>query len=121
MGRAAECCVFLCLTSFGSDTTPVTLCKLDAQDQLRREMAGGRGFRFMHEAAISFAPTYKFDKGDPAPLAYDSSEKQRVPAWCDRILFRGSELTRSSTQVRLQRLYRDHILQSMTQSVSEGL
>jgi hypothetical protein len=64
-------------------------------------MAEGKVFRFMHEAAIGFAPTYKFDKGDPAPLAYDSSEKQRVPAWCDRILFRGSELTRSSAQVTL--------------------
>jgi hypothetical protein len=72
---------------------------MDLQDQLRREMAASNVFRFMHEAAIAFAPTYKFDKGDPAPLAYDSSEKQRVPAWCDRILFRGSELTRSSAQV----------------------
>lgn len=42
---------------------------------------------------------HRFDKGDAAPLAYDSSEKQRVPAWCDRILFRGSELTRTSAQV----------------------
>ena len=69
------------------------------QDELHQEMAGGRVFRFLHEAPIAFAPTYKFDKGDAAPLAYDSSEKQRVPAWCDRILFRGSELTRSSAQV----------------------
>jgi hypothetical protein len=69
------------------------------QDELHQEMAGGRVFRFLHEAPVCFAPTYKFDKGDAAPLAYDSSEKQRVPAWCDRILFRGSELTRSSAQV----------------------
>ena len=69
------------------------------QDELHQEMGGGRVFRFLHEAPVGFAPTYKFDKGDAAPLAYDSSEKQRVPAWCDRILFRGSELTRSSAQV----------------------
>lgn len=77
----------------------IRLVSVCTQDELHQEMAGSRVFRFLHEAPIAFAPTYKFDKGDAAPLAYDSSEKQRVPAWCDRILFRGSELTRSSAQV----------------------
>jgi len=62
-------------------------------------MAAGRVFRHLHEAPIRFAPTYKFDKGEVSPHAYDSSEKQRVPAWCDRVLFRGTELTRHSSQV----------------------
>ncbi len=66
------------------------------QDQLQEQKRAGRIFRFMHEAPIAFAPTYKFDKGDPNRLAYDSSEKQRVPAWTDRILFRGSELARGA-------------------------
>ena len=65
-----------------------------SQDQLRQEMAAGRIFKYLHEAAIGFQPTYKFDKLEPDPLAYDSSEKQRVPAWTDRIFFRGSELSR---------------------------
>lgn len=59
-------------------------------------MAAGRIFRHLHEAPIGFQPTYKFDKNDPDPLAYDSSEKQRVPAWTDRIFFRGSELTKQN-------------------------
>ncbi len=61
-----------------------------ACDQLRREMAVGNVFRGLREGVIAFPPTYKFDKGVPSPAAYDSSEKRRVPAWCDRIFFRGS-------------------------------
>lgn len=67
-----------------------TLDPLLACDQLRREMLAGRVFRGLREGIISFPPTYKFDKGVPSPAAYDSSEKRRVPAWCDRIFFRGS-------------------------------
>ncbi|KAL4534362.1 hypothetical protein Ndes2437B_g03641 [Nannochloris sp. 'desiccata'] len=61
-----------------------------ACDQLRREMVAGNVFRGLREGNIAFPPTYKFDKGIPSPAAYDSSEKRRVPAWCDRIFYRGS-------------------------------
>ena len=60
------------------------------QDQLRGEMAAGRAFAGMAEAPITFRPTYKFDRHSLDPFGYDSSEKRRVPAWTDRILFRGS-------------------------------
>ncbi|KAH9309596.1 hypothetical protein KI387_037507, partial [Taxus chinensis] len=55
------------------------------KDQLREEMRAGRVFQGMREGQIVFPPTYKFDRGQQG---YDSSEKRRVPAWCDRILFR---------------------------------
>ena len=59
---------------------------LDA-DQLRREMFENPRFRLktFEEAPISFAPTYKYNK---LSNDWDSSEKKRAPAWCDRILWR---------------------------------
>lgn len=61
------------------------------QDQCRREMAAGRVFRGLREGGpLAFRPTYKFDKASANPFAYDTSEKRRIPAWCDRIFFRGS-------------------------------
>lgn len=54
-------------------------------------MAGGRVFRGLREGGpLAFRPTYKFDKASANPFAYDTSEKRRIPAWCDRIFFRGS-------------------------------
>ncbi|KAL2634417.1 hypothetical protein R1flu_005896 [Riccia fluitans] len=58
-----------------------------SSDQLRLEMANGRTFHGMREGPIKFPPTYKFDKGYHE---YDTSEKRRIPAWCDRVLFRDS-------------------------------
>ena len=67
------------------DLLPLLAC-----DQLRREMVAGRVFRGMKEGEITFPPTYKFDKGVESTVAYDTSDKRRTPAWCDRILYRGS-------------------------------
>ncbi|XP_047319211.1 type I inositol polyphosphate 5-phosphatase 12-like [Impatiens glandulifera] len=61
---------------------------LREKDQLRVEMAAGKVFQGMHEAHVTFPPTYKFEKGKPGLGGYDSGEKKRIPAWCDRILYR---------------------------------
>lgn len=62
-------------------------------DQLLKEIAQNPGFRLctFQEAPIRFAPTYKYD---PFTSNYDSSEKKRIPAWCDRILYKCRDPTR---------------------------
>ncbi|PLB36711.1 SacI domain and endonuclease/exonuclease/phosphatase family protein [Aspergillus candidus] len=66
--------------------------KLYNNDQLNLNMLKGRSFRFYTEGPIMFPPTYKFDIYSDN---YDTSEKSRIPAWCDRILWRGSGLSQS--------------------------
>lgn len=54
-------------------------------DQLRSELSSRASFENFKEQEINFAPTYKFDRGTDT---YDTSEKQRCPAWTDRILWK---------------------------------
>ncbi|KAF9546307.1 DNase I-like protein [Agrocybe pediades] len=63
------------------------LNSLLSHDQLQREIKFNRGCRLrgFSEGPLTFNPTYKYDKGTDE---YDTSEKRRSPAWCDRILWR---------------------------------
>ncbi|KAL6601217.1 hypothetical protein ACP70R_007103 [Stipagrostis hirtigluma subsp. patula] len=63
---------------------------LREKDQLRAEMKAGKVFQGMREGLIKFPPTYKFQKHQPGLGGYDSGEKKRIPAWCDRVLYRDS-------------------------------
>ena len=64
------------------------LQKLLDRDQLLASRRKNPGFRLraFTENPITFAPTYKYDVGTDV---YDTSEKKRSPAWCDRLLYRG--------------------------------
>ncbi|GMF21142.1 unnamed protein product [Phytophthora lilii] len=57
---------------------------LYANDQLQREMQAGNVFAHFREGQLHFRPTYKFDKRSDT---YDSSSKQRIPSWTDRVLY----------------------------------
>ena len=57
------------------------LAPLLEADQLRAAQRSGAAFSEYREGAIAFLPTYKYDMGS---AEYDTSEKRRIPAWCDR-------------------------------------
>jgi phosphatidylinositol-bisphosphatase len=62
--------------------------KLLEHDQLGECINSKKSFVGFSEGKIDFSPTYKFDIGTDN---YDSSEKKRVPSYCDRILWRSME------------------------------
>ncbi|KAJ9317402.1 hypothetical protein DTO271D3_2223 [Paecilomyces variotii] len=65
----------------------MTLSSLLPHDQLIAQQSQEKAFHEgWKEGEINFLPTYKYDIGSVA--MFDSSEKQRGPSWCDRILYR---------------------------------
>ncbi|XP_058054581.1 inositol polyphosphate 5-phosphatase OCRL [Anopheles bellator] len=71
-------------------------------DQLYLEKRRNRVFRDYKEGKILFGPTYKFNPGTDE---WDSSEKCRSPAWCDRVLWKGQriELLRYESVMQLRK------------------
>lgn len=60
--------------------------RLLGRDQLALQRGTGAAFDDYHEGPLTFPPTYKYDLFSDA---FDTSEKQRVPSWTDRVLYRG--------------------------------
>ncbi|XP_005088851.1 phosphatidylinositol polyphosphate 5-phosphatase type IV [Aplysia californica] len=54
-------------------------------DQLHKYMTEGKIFAGFQEGRINFHPTFKFDVNHDT---YDSSSKNRVPSYTDRVMFR---------------------------------
>ncbi|THH12240.1 hypothetical protein EW145_g127 [Phellinidium pouzarii] len=65
------------------------LDSLVAADQLKRAMDSRVAFVGYEEGPLLFQPTYKYDLHSER---YDTSEKARIPAWTDRVLYRGHDL-----------------------------
>lgn len=69
--------------------TGVFMRRLLQADQLIAERQRGAIFSAFNEAQITFKPSYKFDR---YTQQYDTSKKNRSPAWCDRIMFASNPL-----------------------------
>ncbi|XP_076163264.1 oculocerebrorenal syndrome of Lowe isoform X2 [Ptiloglossa arizonensis] len=76
-----------------------------ALDQLCQQRRLGRVLQGFQEAEITFKPTYKYDPGTDN---WDSSEKGRAPAWCDRVLWKGEAITSVDYRSHLELKISDH-------------
>ncbi|XP_073057760.1 type I inositol polyphosphate 5-phosphatase 8-like isoform X2 [Primulina eburnea] len=80
-------------------------------DQLQRELEHGGVFQGWKEGNIEFAPTYKYSSYNcnrySGGIPSRAGEKQRTPAWCDRILWYG-EGVRQLSYFRSESKFSDH-------------
>ncbi|KAF8407978.1 hypothetical protein HHK36_007118 [Tetracentron sinense] len=80
-------------------------------DQLRKEQVDGGVFQGWREGNIEFAPTYKYSSSNcnrySGGLPSKTGEKQRTPAWCDRILWYGKGVKQLS-YLRSESKFSDH-------------
>ncbi|CAI4230184.1 unnamed protein product [Auanema sp. JU1783] len=59
--------------------------RLFEYDQLKEQQSLNKCFvGFQEPEQLTFRPTYKYD---PGTCTWDTSEKARAPAWCDRVLY----------------------------------
>ncbi|MED6248639.1 Type II inositol 1,4,5-trisphosphate 5-phosphatase [Ataeniobius toweri] len=78
---------------------------LHSYDQLKRQIDEKAVFVGFKEGGIDFQPTYKYDTGSDK---WDTSEKCRIPAWCDRILWKGKNIQQEHYQSHMAVRSSDH-------------
>lgn len=74
-------------------------------DQLKSQHAANNVLSGFVEGPITFQPTYKYDPGTDN---WDSSEKARAPAWCDRIFWKSENIEQLCYQSHPKLKISDH-------------
>lgn len=69
------------------------------------EMSKQNCFKGYTEGKINFEPTYKYDVGTDT---YDTSEKRRAPAYCDRVLWKGKGIEQMTYNSVMEIRQSDH-------------
>ena len=79
---------------------------LNQKDQLNKCKISEPIMKDIWEGNLNFRPTYKYDEFSDC---YDTSKKQRVPAWCDRIIwFKNEKHIEQLNYERKENQYSDH-------------
>ena len=78
---------------------------LTVYDQFLKARSMNPLFFELEEGPLNFDPTYKYDFNSND---YDSSKKKRVPAWCDRILWKKNKSVNLLSYNIANYTYSDH-------------
>ncbi|ORX81114.1 DNase I-like protein [Neocallimastix californiae] len=73
-------------------------------DQLIAEKGKDQAFIDFYENKITFKPTYKYDIGTNI---FDTSEKKRAPAYCDRVLWYKSQNVLKPSEISLNKFSKE--------------
>lgn len=80
-----------------------------SRDQLLIERSKNSIISRFKEGQLNFDPTYKYDDHSNV---YDTSQKKRIPAWCDRVLYEKADKCKGNMTLlhygRKESLFSDH-------------